>query len=61
MEPEPVRLTAETRGNLGVCPDLTKWMGDELSKEALATKERRKAREERALAAKGAKQGAADK
>ena len=49
--------TAETRGNVGVCPALTKWMGDELSKEALATKERRKAREERALASKASKAG----
>lgn len=32
-------------------PDLAKWLGEELAKEALAQKERRKAREERALAA----------
>ena len=43
---------SEIRGNLGVAPALQKWMGDEFAKEALATKERRKAREERALAAK---------
>ena len=43
--------TSETRGNVGVSPDLTKWLGEELAKEALAAKERRKAREERALAA----------
>jgi len=43
--------THETRGNVGVCPALTRWMGEELAKEALAAKERRKAREERALAA----------
>lgn len=43
--------TSETRGNVGVCPDLTKWLGKELAKEALAAKERREAREERALAA----------
>ena len=43
--------TYETRGNLAVCPALTRWLGEELSREALANKERRKAREERALAA----------
>ena len=43
--------THEVRGNLGVCPALSRWMGEELSKEALLDKERRKAREERALAA----------
>ena len=41
--------TSETRGNVGVSPELQKWLGDELSKEASASKERRKAREERAL------------
>ena len=44
--------TCETRGNLGVCPELQKWLGEELGREALANKERRKAREERALANK---------
>ena len=44
--------TAETRGNIGVCPALQKWLGEESAKESLAAKERRKAREERALAAK---------
>ena len=44
--------TSETRGNLGVCPELAVWLGTELSKQALADKERRKAREERALAVK---------
>ena len=43
--------THETRGNLGVAPALVKWMGEELGREALAQKERRKAREERGLAA----------
>ena len=43
--------THETRNNVGVCPPLTKWMGDELAKESLAAKEHRKARDERALAA----------
>ena len=41
--------TSETRGNVGVSPELQKWLGEELSKEASASKERRKAREERAL------------
>jgi hypothetical protein len=44
--------TSETRGNIGVCPELAVWLGSELSKQALADKERRKAREERALAVK---------
>ena len=44
--------TTETRGNLGVCPELSVWLGSELSKQALADKERRKAREERALQTK---------
>ena len=44
--------TTETRGNLGVCPELSSWLGSELSKQALADKERRKAREERALQTK---------
>ena len=42
----------ETRGNSCVAPDLVRWLGEELSKEASANKERRKAREERALAGK---------
>ena len=44
--------THETRGNVGIFPSLTKWLGEELSREAMANKERRKAREERAIAAK---------
>jgi len=44
--------TSETRGNIGVCPELSIWLGSELSKQALADKERRKAREERALQVK---------
>ncbi len=44
--------TYETRGSVGICPALTAWMGEQLSREAVASKERRKAREERALAAK---------
>ena len=42
---------SETRGNLGVCPALTSWLGEQLAKEASVSKERRKAREERALGA----------
>ena len=37
---------------LDTCPQLQIWLGDQLAKEAAASKERRKAREERALAAK---------
>ena len=44
--------TYETRGNVGISPLLQKWLGDELGKEASASKERRKAREERAFATK---------
>ena len=44
--------TSETRGNVGVCPELAIWLGTELSKQALSDKERRKAREERALQTK---------
>ena len=43
--------TSETRGNLMVAPALQKWLGEQLAQEALAAKEKRKAREERALAA----------
>ncbi len=46
--------TSETRGSLCLCPALQTWLGEELAREALAHKERRKAREERALAAKKA-------
>eukprot|EP00929_Paragymnodinium_shiwhaense_P082171 TRINITY_DN43221_c0_g2_i1.p3 TRINITY_DN43221_c0_g2~~TRINITY_DN43221_c0_g2_i1.p3 ORF type:complete len:135 (+),score=27.65 TRINITY_DN43221_c0_g2_i1:1185-1589(+) len=44
--------TSETRGNLCLCPQFQSWTGEELGKEAVAAKERRKAREERKLAAK---------
>ena len=44
--------TPESRGNLGVAPEIQRWPAGESSKEALAAKERHKAREERALAAK---------
>ena len=47
--------TSETRGNLGVCPALQSWLAEQSSKEASAAKERRKAREERALAVKATK------
>lgn len=43
--------TGETRGNLAMAPELVRWLGEQLSQEAVAAKERRKAREERALAA----------
>lgn len=39
-----------TRGHLCICPDLTEWISDELKRESAINKERRKAREERALA-----------
>ena len=45
------------RGNLGAAPASTRWSGDELSKEALASKERRKAKEERTFANKPPKPG----
>ena len=41
----------ETRGNIGVAPALSRWLADELGREAAVAKERRRAREERALAA----------
>ena len=41
----------ETRGNLGMVPSLSKWLGEELSREAAVSKEWRKAREERVAAA----------
>ena len=44
--------TSDTRGAVCMSPALQSWLGEQLSKEALASKERRKAREERALAAK---------
>ncbi len=44
--------TYETRGNIAVCPALQKWAGEEATKEALAQKERRKARGGGALAKK---------
>ena len=44
--------THETRGNIGISPELTQWLGGELGKLASVDKERRKAREERALSLK---------
>ncbi len=46
--------TSETRGAVCLAPALQEWLGEQLAKEAAANKERRKAREERALAAKKA-------
>ena len=43
--------SSPTRNNIGTCPVLIKWMGDELGKDAATSKERRKARDDRALAA----------
>ena len=40
----------QTRGQLMVCPELEAFVGAELQKETAAAKERRKMREERALA-----------
>ena len=39
----------QTRGSLCICPELSKWIAEELSKESAVMKEKRKAREERAL------------
>ena len=49
--------TYETRGNIGIAPSLTDWLGSELGKEAVAPKERRKAREERAAEMEDKKAG----
>ena len=38
-----------------ISPKLTEWIGAEMQKEALVAKERRKAREERALSRKNDK------
>ena len=42
-------LGGATRGNLCISPALQEWISDELRKESSVAKERRKAREERAL------------
>ena len=55
-EAPQVSGTSETRGNLGVAPELQHWPGEQLNKEALTAQERRKACEERFLG-----QGAKDK
>ena len=39
-----------TRNTICMCPELSVWIAAELSKESAVLKERRKAREERALA-----------
>ena len=44
--------TSETRGNIGICPALQQWLDEENAKEATSAKEKRKAREQRNLAAK---------
>ena len=44
--------TTEKRGDPCLCPALQNWPGEELSRFALGHKEWRKAREERAIAAK---------
>ena len=41
-----------------VCPKLQKWIGEQLAAESLVLKERRKAREERALSRPNPKKGA---
>ena len=43
------------RNTLCVCPDLNSWVAGELAKESAVLKERRKAREERALGKPGNK------
>ena len=45
-----------SRAGSVVSPKLTEWIGTEMQKEALVAKERRKAREERALSRKGDKE-----
>ena len=50
--------TPETHGNLRVSLELQRWLADESSKDAAAAKERRKAREEGALASKSASKSA---
>ena len=41
--------TQATRGGVCICPALTEWLAKQLQAEAAVSKERRKAREERAL------------
>ena len=45
------------RTNLCVCPALQEWVGEEMRKESLIMKERRKAREERSLMRPGGPRG----
>ena len=49
--------THETRGNVGICPELTTYLGLELGKLANVDKERRKAREERGFQLNDKKKG----
>ena len=51
-EDDSMMLLGTHVNRAGVYPELSIWLGSELSKQALADKERRKAKEERALAAK---------
>ena len=50
-------LGGPSRGNLCISPMLSEWIADELRKESAISKERRKAREERALVKPKAKPG----
>ena len=49
--------THESRGNVGMSPELLAFLGTELNKQAMVDKERRKAREERALQLTDKKKG----
>ena len=42
---------SESKANLAICPALTEWIAEQMKAEAAVAKERRKAREERALRA----------
>ena len=44
--------SSRSRAGSIVSPKLTEWIGTEMQKEAMVAKERRKAREERALSRK---------
>ena len=51
---------ATSRCQLCICPELKSWLAGELAKESSVLKERRKAREERALLKKPGKSGGKD-
>lgn len=53
--------TSGVRTGSIICPRPTEWIGSEMQKEAMVAKERRKAREERALSRKGDKDNSAGK